>query len=239
MTVGCHWQQRSDLHQDVITPSQVSRRAAPAITAWCLDQSGAHGVELHVPRRGQEVVFIDDERGEAALPQVPSPALPQVDPPRVPAMCLADGATQALGGLRDNDKVNMIGHQAICPDRDLLCAAELGHELEVVLVVFLTEECLLSAVAPLGDMVRHARSYHTSQSSHGGKLTRPQPPRQELGMVSPEPYPGTLPGTPSRVRYGVPGTHEIVPVMGVAEPVMLAETIVKDMIRRRIANGCQ
>jgi len=56
------------------TPSQVSHRAAPpAITAWCLDRSGAHGVELHVPRRGQEVVFIHDERGEAALPQMPSP----------------------------------------------------------------------------------------------------------------------------------------------------------------------
>jgi len=76
-------------------------------------------------------------------------------------MCLADGVTQALGGLQDKDQVNMIGHQAICPDRDLLCAAELRHELEVVLVVFLTEECLLSAVSPLGDMVGHARSYHT------------------------------------------------------------------------------
>src|SRR5271166_2397459 len=126
----------------------------------------AHGLELHVPRRGQEVVFIHDERGEAALPQVPSPALPEVDPPRVPAMYLADGATQALGGLRDNDQVNMIGHQAICPDRDLLCAAELRHELEVALVVFLTEERLLSAVSPLGDIGGHARSYHTRQSSH-------------------------------------------------------------------------
>ncbi len=135
-----------------ITPSQVSRRAAPAITAWCLDQSGAHEVELHVPRRGQEVVFIHDERGEAALPQVPSPALPEVDRPRVSPMCLADGATQALGGLRDNDQVNMIGYQAICPDRDLLCAAELRHELEVVQAIFLTEECLSSGVSPLGDM---------------------------------------------------------------------------------------
>ena|SRR5271157_5333938 len=88
---------------------------------------------------------------------------------------LADGATQALGGLRDNDQVNMIGHQAICPDRDLLCAAESRDELEVVLVIFLTEERLLSAVSPLGDIVGHARSYHTCQSSHGGKLTRPQP----------------------------------------------------------------
>ena len=92
--VGGHLQERSDLHQGVITPSQVSRRAAPAITAWCLDQSGAHGVELHVPRR--EVVFIHDKRGEATLPQAPSPALTEVAPPRVPAMCLADGATQAL-----------------------------------------------------------------------------------------------------------------------------------------------
>jgi len=74
----------------------------------------------------------------------------------------------AGGGVRS-------GCQAICPDRDLLCAAELRHELEVVLVVFLTEECLLSGVSPLGDMVQHARSYHTCQSSHGGKLTRPQP----------------------------------------------------------------
>ncbi len=70
----------------------------------------------------------------------------------VPAMCLADGATQALGGLQDNDQVNMIRHQAICPDRDLLCAAELRHELEVVQAIFLTEECLSSGVSPLGDM---------------------------------------------------------------------------------------
>src|SRR5271157_2868945 len=55
----------------------------------------------------------------------------------------------------------MIGHQAICPDRDLLCAAKLRHELEVAMVIFLTEERLLSAVSPLGDMVGHARSYHT------------------------------------------------------------------------------
>ena len=51
-------------------------------------------------------------------------------------MYLADGATQALGGLRYNDQVNMIGHQAICPNRDLLCAAKLRHELDVVLVAY-------------------------------------------------------------------------------------------------------
>ncbi len=42
-------------------------------------------------------------------------------------------------------------------------------------VIFLTEERPLSAGSPLGDMVGHARSYHTRQSSHGGKLTWPEP----------------------------------------------------------------
>jgi hypothetical protein len=41
--------------------------------------------------------------------------------------------------------------------------------------IFLTEERLLSAVSPLGDMVGHARCYHMRQSSHGGKLIRPEP----------------------------------------------------------------
>src|SRR5271157_5665290 len=123
---------------------------------------------------------------------------------------------------RDNDQMNMVGHQAICPDRDLLCAAELRHELEVVLVVLLTEERLLSGVSPLGNMVGHARSYHapiepwwetnpaTTPRQELGMVSPELPwwetnpattPRQELGMVSPE-----LPNPASRVRYGVPGT---------------------------------
>ena len=36
--------------------------------------------------------------------------------------------------------------------------------------ISLTEERLLSAVSPLGDMVGHARSYHTCQSSHGAEI---------------------------------------------------------------------
>ena len=52
--------------------------------------------------------------------------------------------------------------------------------------VLLTEERLLSAVSPLGDMVGHARSYHTCQSSHGGELTRPELHFKSIGMVSPE-----------------------------------------------------
>ena len=91
-------------------------------------------------------------------------------------MCLADGATQACGGPRDSDHMNMVWHQAICADRDLLCVAKFRHELEVVLVVFLDEERLLPAVSPLGDKVGHSGSYHTRQSSHGWNLIHAETP---------------------------------------------------------------
>ena len=129
------------------------------------------------PRADQRLQDLMDRNNNGALTlevREQLEALVELSPPIRRVGSRRRWGPQALGGLRDNDQVNMIGHQAICPDRDLLCAAESRDELEVVLEIFLTEERLLSAVFPLGDMVGHARSYHTCQSSHGGKLTRPQ-----------------------------------------------------------------
>jgi hypothetical protein len=49
--------------------------------------------------------------------------------------------------------MNVIGHQTICPDLDLVGAAPLGHQLEVTLVIFVTKESPLSTVSPLDDVV--------------------------------------------------------------------------------------
>ena len=52
----------------------------------------------------------------------------------------------------------MIGHQAVCPDLDLVGGAPLPHELQVDPLIFIAKERLLPAVSPLGDEVRQARS---------------------------------------------------------------------------------
>jgi hypothetical protein len=40
--------------------------------------------------------------------------------------------------LRNRDQMDMIGHQAVRPDLDLVSAAPLSHRSQVALVIFVT-----------------------------------------------------------------------------------------------------
>jgi hypothetical protein len=48
----------------------------------------------------------------------------------------------------------MIGHQAIGPDFDIILLATLSHKMDVMLIVFILEEGLLTSITSLNDMVR-------------------------------------------------------------------------------------
>jgi len=94
--VAGHREKRSSPHQRIAATTQVRRGAANAISAWCVAQARADGVELDVPRGGQQIGFIERERSGAPLPEMPAPALAEVASPRVPAMRLADGPAQTI-----------------------------------------------------------------------------------------------------------------------------------------------
>jgi hypothetical protein len=57
--------------------------------------------------------------------------------------------------------MDMIGHQAMRHDLDLESVAPLCHELDVALVIFVTEKRLLSAVSALSDVMRKSRCDNT------------------------------------------------------------------------------
>jgi hypothetical protein len=57
--------------------------------------------------------------------------------------------------------MDMIEHQAIRQDLDLESVAPLCHELDVAMVIFVTEKRLLSAVSALSDVMRKARCENT------------------------------------------------------------------------------
>ena len=59
--LGGQLEQGRDPHQRVVPSSYVGGGAAPPITAWCLDQPRAHGVELNVRRGGQQIRLIEHE----------------------------------------------------------------------------------------------------------------------------------------------------------------------------------
>ena len=64
----------------------------------------------------------------------------------------------------------MVGHQAVGPDFDAATPAPLGHEADVRPIVVIAEESLLSAIAPLRNMMRIARHDDTCDSWHGSIL---------------------------------------------------------------------
>jgi hypothetical protein len=67
--------------------------------------------------------------------------------------------------------MDMIGHQAVRPDLDLVSAAPLSHQFQVALVIFVTKERLLSAVSALGDVMGQTSCDNTYQSSHDRRLS--------------------------------------------------------------------
>ncbi len=60
-------------------------------------------------------------------------------------MGLAQGAAQAVGVLGHHDQVDVIGHQAVCPDRGPAGGAERRHQGHLVRLGGGAEEGLLFA----------------------------------------------------------------------------------------------
>src|SRR5262245_12362441 len=102
---------------------------------------------------------------------MPPPSLPEVDHAGVTAMHLADCPSQSDGRVRNGDQMDMVRHQAVCPNLDLVGAAPLRHELQVTLVILITKKCLLPAVSPLRDVVRQARGDNSCESGHERRLS--------------------------------------------------------------------
>jgi len=68
--------------------------------------------------------------------------------------------------------MGVVGHQTIGPDSNAAATAPFGHEVDVVPVVFVTEECLLSTIPALRDMMGIAGNYASRYACH--ECTVPQ-----------------------------------------------------------------
>jgi hypothetical protein len=103
---------------------------------------------------------------------MPSPAVTKVDASRTAPMSLTDCTAQSGFRAGDNDQVHMIQHKAICPNGYAATATPLGHELDVGLVIVITNERPLSTISSLCHVVWYSRSCHSWQSSHDLRLPR-------------------------------------------------------------------
>jgi hypothetical protein len=62
--------------------------------------------------------------------------------------------------------MNMVGHQAVSQDLDLVGASPFPHQFDVPLVILIAEKRLLSTVSSLSDVMRQTRCDNASQPCH-------------------------------------------------------------------------
>ena len=145
--------------------------AAPKIILGSLRYTGAHRVQLYITRRRQQMALIHRERGKPTLPQMPPPAFAKIDAPCIAPVRLAYGLPEGRLGFGNGDQVDVIGHQAIGPYRHAIMGAPFGHQVLVGPVILITEETVLTPVAPLGHMMRKTRYYDARYSYHIRRLS--------------------------------------------------------------------
>jgi hypothetical protein len=81
-----------------------------------------------------------------------------------------DPSPQTIFTVRHGNEMHMIRHKAVRPDFHSALSTPFSHEIDVGVVVSVFEEGCHTPVPALGNMVRNAGCYNTSDTSHVPKL---------------------------------------------------------------------
>ena len=141
-----------------LTPGMVTI-AGPGVLLRGGHHVGGDRVEFDIPVTGQQIgVGIDQAGLVSAFPQGAATAVGLVDIGNVqPADVLQDLGDAPICMLLGQQQVDVIGHQAIGMEFDVITAAALPQNLKVILVVVIGEETGIAVVAALDHVRRDAR----------------------------------------------------------------------------------
>lgn len=103
---------------------------------------------------------------EAALEQVAAPALTKIDHARVPPMRLAQHGAQTVGGVGQQDQMDVIVHQTPRETARAARCRSSEEQLEIGAAIVVGEEDRQPTVAALGDVMRNARNDDASEPGH-------------------------------------------------------------------------
>src|SRR5262245_59993728 len=97
--------------------------------------------------------FIEDAGFESSLPEMSCLDLTGVEVQRKRAVNSLKSTTQRMLGIRHGDVVDVIVHQAVCPDPHSLRMTTFAKQFEIDLTVCVVEEYNGFSVAALREMV--------------------------------------------------------------------------------------
>ena len=153
-------------------PARMLGRAAPRPVERGAAQPGPNRIELDIPHAPEQMRLVHGKRGKPRLPEMPAPALALVDKASVAPVGFGEGPRKAGLVRRHGNDVNMVRHQAICPDLSLRPLAPSREEIKLRAIVIIGEESSLTPVAALRDVMRHVRNDKSCMSRADRLLTR-------------------------------------------------------------------
>ena len=133
----------------------------------------AHGIAFHVTHRGPKMVAIERAGKKSALPEVPVEPVPLVKGEGIARMRVAECAAQRVLVARNDDKVNVVGHQAIGPYLKLLLREIVGHRLSIGKTIRVVYENITASIPALRCMMRQSRNHHSRQPAHACPIYPP------------------------------------------------------------------
>ncbi len=145
---------------------EMSLGAAPMPGVATGDEAGANGIAFDISENGGEVARFDGAGVETMAPEMAGFTAADVEPAGVVVVSEADGAGESLGRGGGGDDVDVVGHEAIAEDIDLVSGGVLLKEFEVDFAVSVGEEDVLAVVAALGDVVRAVGDDDAAASGH-------------------------------------------------------------------------
>jgi hypothetical protein len=145
-------------------------RTRPAISLGTRRQSRAHWILLDISNRRQQMSILQCNREETALPNVPFELFHAVEVLGVAHMKRLERSMQTFWRGWHQDEMDVVRHQAISQDHDLVLRSVFAHPLQVDPVVPIGKEDLLASIAALSDVVRNVLDYDAWLPRHRATL---------------------------------------------------------------------
>jgi hypothetical protein len=142
----------------------MTRGTTPGVLFGPFHQSGTNRVPFNIAECGQAVSLVQWTREVTTLPE---PAGQLLSPVNVLGISQVNGPkdrSQGCFGLGDDYQMYMIRHQAVAQDLKTVLLGITSQEVKILKAVQIAKEHVLSAIASLGNMMRHT-GYNRSGSS--------------------------------------------------------------------------
>jgi hypothetical protein len=112
------------------------------------------------------MILVQRAREKPPLPQAAVDSLLPIYVLDIARVHRLENQSQCPCQRRNADEVDMVGHETIRKDLQSKLDGVLEDELKVSLAICIAEENVISAIAPLSDMVRNSRYDNSRNSRH-------------------------------------------------------------------------